>query len=42
MADGAMAPAAVVSAICLLILLIVMTIDLLSAQIRQRFIGPVA
>ena len=30
-----------VSAICILILLIVMTIDLLSAQIRQRFIGPV-
>ncbi|MBS0640056.1 MAG: phosphonate ABC transporter, permease protein PhnE [Proteobacteria bacterium] len=31
-----------ISAIVILILLIVMTIDLLSAQIRQRFIGPVA
>lgn len=31
-----------ISAIVILILLIVMTIDLLSAQIRRRFIGPVA
>jgi phosphonate transport system permease protein len=31
-----------VSAICILILLIVVTIDLLSEQIRHRFIGPAA
>jgi phosphonate transport system permease protein len=31
-----------VSAICILILLIVVTIDLLSERIRHRFIGSVA